>query len=648
VARRSNPLLAGLLTTATVVSLALAWSGWRLLDQQRLLDARLLAEQADAVASGMAAGIRERLADVGERLGARLAGAADAAPFEPSVLVVARGTERLTVEPEGALPFLPSVSPPPAASPLFDNGERAEFVAADLDTAAAEYRALSRHRDVTVRASALKRLARVSRRAARWQDALAAARALGSLSDVRVDTTGLPALLEGLDAERLAHRGLGDVDAERTTAAAMARHLDAGTFAIARGAAEFYRDAVSTTPRPENWALAAAMADGWPAGDARAARPAAEAFVTASGRAVVVLLRTAQAGVAAGAAYMDDFLADLAPGATATAWQLVDAEERRIAGAAGTAPSDHVSRVIAAGGTAWTLRLWQTAPPSVAGGRRLTLVSGLAAMLAFVWGATFLMSRALRREAAVRKLQSDFVAAVSHEFRSPLTTMRQMAEMLATDRVPGESRRREYYRVLVAETSRLQRLVETLLNFGRMQAGTERYTFADLDTATLVHSVVAEIQREAAHASRRIAVEAVDGLDVYGDTDAIRLALRNLLDNALKYSPADSVVRVSARPDGDRVAIAVQDDGSGIAADEQAAVFGTFVRGRAAEDARVPGTGVGLAMVRRVVAAHGGEVRLDSEPGRGSTFTVLLPAPHRALAADVQPAPTAHEGTAGS
>ncbi|MBA2353272.1 MAG: hypothetical protein H0V80_01245 [Acidobacteria bacterium] len=89
-----------------------------------------------------------------------------------------------------------------------------------------------------------------------------------------------------------------------------------------------------------------------------------------------------------------------------------------------------------------------------------------------MWCAAGLMARALAQEARVAQLQSDFVAAVSHEFRSPLTTMRQMAEMLDTDRVPDQSRRKQYYRVLVGEVTRLQRLVERLLDFGRMEAET--------------------------------------------------------------------------------------------------------------------------------------------------------------------------------
>jgi signal transduction histidine kinase len=254
----------------------------------------------------------------------------------------------------------------------------------------------------------------------------------------------------------------------------------------------------------------------------------------------------------------------------------------------------------------------------------------MTAMLLFVWGATYLMVRVIRREADVARLQSDFVAAVSHEFRSPLTTMRQMAEMLDADRVPADSRRRQYYRVLVRETGRLQRLVETILDFGRMEAGTATYRFADLDAAALVESAVGDVRTQSSTNDRCIEIQApADAAVLCGDADALRLALRNLIDNAVKYSSPDTPIRVRWGQDRDRVAIDVVDEGVGIAAEEQTAIFRTFVRGRAAEGGRVSGTGVGLAMVQRIVAAHGGDVRLRSETGRGSTFTLVLPAAPR-------------------
>jgi signal transduction histidine kinase len=236
------------------------------------------------------------------------------------------------------------------------------------------------------------------------------------------------------------------------------------------------------------------------------------------------------------------------------------------------------------------------------------------------------MARAIRQEAAVARLQSDFVAAVSHEFRSPLTTIRQMAEMLEMDRLPTEERRHEYYRVLAGEAARLQRLVETLLNFGRMEAGAERYQFVDVDAAALVRAVVHDIEPQAHDAGTQVEISGMDaGMCVLADESALSVALRNLIDNAIRYSPSGSTVWVQLKNERDRAAICVVDQGVGIPRAEQHAIFRKFVRGRAAIDANVKGTGVGLSIVQQIVLAHGGEIRLDSETGRGSTFTVLLP-----------------------
>ena len=110
-----------------------------------------------------------------------------------------------------------------------------------------------------------------------------------------------------------------------------------------------------------------------------------------------------------------------------------------------------------------------------------------------------------------------------------------------------------------------------------------------------------------------------------GDEDALRLALRNLVENAIKYSPQQPVVWVRWGFERDRASNQVVDHGVGIAADERSAIFGKFVRGRSAQAADVKGTGVGLAMVQHIALAHGGEVRVESEVGKGSTFILLLP-----------------------
>ena len=174
---------------------------------------------------------------------------------------------------------------------------------------------------------------------------------------------------------------------------------------------------------------------------------------------------------------------------------------------------------------------------------------------------------------------------------------------------------------------RLQRLVEALLNFGRMEEGARQYRFEELDAARLVRNVAAEFEPQISGQGRHIELAGLEnGCRIEADPEAISVALRNLVDNALKYSPDEPAVWVEWGVDRDYVSIRVRDRGIGIAASEHKAIFRRFVRGRAAVEGNVKGSGVGLAMVRHIVAAHGGEITVDSEIGRGSTFTMLLPA----------------------
>jgi signal transduction histidine kinase len=260
--------------------------------------------------------------------------------------------------------------------------------------------------------------------------------------------------------------------------------------------------------------------------------------------------------------------------------------------------------------------------------RQRFLLGTVIVMAVFIVVVGSFIARAIQRDLEVSRIQSDFVSAVSHEFRSPLTSIRQLSEILALGRAPGEERRQVYYETLVRESTRLQRLVEGLLNFGRMEAGVRRYRFEELEAASLVERVAAEFQPQIADSGHALQLEgAVDGCPIDADPDAMAVALRNLIDNALKYSPLYPMVWVGWGLAGERVAIHVRDRGVGIAKSEQRAIFGKFVRGTAAVAANVKGSGLGLAMVRHIVAAHGGEITLASRLGEGSTFTIFLPAP---------------------
>ena len=160
-----------------------------------------------------------------------------------------------------------------------------------------------------------------------------------------------------------------------------------------------------------------------------------------------------------------------------------------------------------------------------------------------------------------------------------------------------------------------------------MEAGARQYRFQRLDTAGLVEQVVADFEPQIAGSGRHIELTPPGSVcPVEADPEALSVALRNLVDNALKYSPNCATVWVDWSVVDHQVAIRVRDQGAGIPPAEQKAIFRKFVRGSAAAAGNVRGSGVGLAMVRHIVLAHGGEVRVTSQPGEGSTFTMLLPA----------------------
>jgi signal transduction histidine kinase len=202
--------------------------------------------------------------------------------------------------------------------------------------------------------------------------------------------------------------------------------------------------------------------------------------------------------------------------------------------------------------------------------------------------------------------------------------MRQLSEMLLKGRVISEDRREQYYEVLSRESERLHRLVEGLLNFGRAEAGGARYHMVPVELGELVRAVAAEFEREAESFRVELALDAAP-CRVLGERDLLSLALWNLFDNAAKYSPDCRTAWVTLSRNGSLAAVAVRDQGIGIPRHEQRRIFGKFVRGQAGAATGVKGKGIGLAMVEHVARAHGGQVHIQSEVGRGSTFTIVLP-----------------------
>jgi signal transduction histidine kinase len=254
--------------------------------------------------------------------------------------------------------------------------------------------------------------------------------------------------------------------------------------------------------------------------------------------------------------------------------------------------------------------------------RRWFTATGLLVVGVIIVGSGVLTFRGIRREMAIAKMHADFVSAASHEFRTPLTSIRQLAHMLQSGRVESDGRRAQYYDVLVRESERLHRLVERLLKFGRADAG--RLHRERLDAREIGTTVASDFARRAGGDSHRVTT-AAHACPIQGDRELLSLALWNLLDNAVKYSPPAAAVDLDITATDGQVRLAVRDRGAGIAATDQRRVFEQFVRG-ADVPSGTAGSGLGLALVDRVVKAHGGRVDLDSAAGAGSVFTIILPA----------------------
>lgn len=232
----------------------------------------------------------------------------------------------------------------------------------------------------------------------------------------------------------------------------------------------------------------------------------------------------------------------------------------------------------------------------------------------------------MRREAELARLQNDFIAAVSHEFKSPLTSMRLLIERLNLGRFPATGSVNEYYEAMGNETDRLERLVNRLLRAQQIQSGHNSYSFTSLYVPELVREAIKDLQPQAE--ARKISMDVNAETDIPPlalDRAALIEALQNLLDNAIKYSPAGTRITIGVRAVDHQVCVDIQDQGIGIAGDELPRVFDKFYRGKRGDMQNVHGTGLGLALVKATVEDHGGHVRVTSIPGEGSCFSVWLP-----------------------
>lgn len=512
--------------------------------------------------------------------------------------------------------------------PALAEAERLEFDEPNPQAAARLYRQAARRGDAPTRAHALAALTRVLRQQHAYGEALEATRALEGLGATLV--AGHPAALLAHQARLRLYAEQGDRTRLARAAMAFAAAAYDGRWALDRAGFEEARQAILAAGGPPPPALAVART--------RAAfalwQEWQQGRLPTRGRRLLddptaPVLAAWGGGTAAPQIWfgsLDDLQRTWLPvasqqGASLSAFSVEGRHLFGPRGGGGISVTPAETRVP----VVLHVALPDGIPDPVSRSRQRVVAAVLGGAFLLLVGVAWSLSRTTHRELSLARQQTEFVAAVSHEFRTPLTSMRHLLDLLSTRPVPAE-RRAHYYGLLIQESDRLQRMVETLLTFGRLEAGAHGWRMQPVIVRTLLDDVVDTFRREPLSRGRDVSCTIGPGAEqIVGDAEALARALWNLVENAAKYSPPGSPIALSAMREGDAVRLTVADQGPGIEAADRHRIFGKFQRGRAAIHDGVRGVGIGLALVRLIAEGHGGSVSLTSVPGRGSAFTMTCP-----------------------
>jgi len=257
--------------------------------------------------------------------------------------------------------------------------------------------------------------------------------------------------------------------------------------------------------------------------------------------------------------------------------------------------------------------------------RNLLLSLGVEALLG---AAMVFLIIGVRRTQRLAEQKMQFVAAVSHELRAPVSAISMLSRNQADGLVAGPQRVQQYGELIHQQSRRLNEMVEQTLQYAGIHSNLGRVAKTEVDLKRLINEAINARRDELSRLGFEIVVETANHLPpIYGDPKLLRIAIDNLLSNAEKYAETGRWIAARAEYSAasKEVLIEVEDRGPGIAADDQAEIFQPFCRGQAAIDAQIPGSGIGLSLVRSAAEAHRGTVTLVSEPGHGCTFTLHLP-----------------------
>lgn len=604
----------------------LGWLTWGLLERQQQTEREAAAERAVAA-------LQRQLSEVEQDLARLLLNGEAREPAAGAVLVRFRA-DAVRAWPAERLLYYPD-APGDSGIPEFGEVEQMEL-RGDHSGALAIFRKRSQAGDPTVRASAIAGIARLHLARGRLDDALAAFSELSKLGPVLVD--GLPAALAGQSGAIAILEKKDDAGALARVAKQLTMDLHAGKWPISYAGYESLNErARPYLPEPESafsppTALAEGVHELWDKWSINPSMTDDRISTNTSAGPVLLVYRASRDEMAVFAADADHieraWLSDLKGSREGSPVRLglTDPSGNSILGYSSSADGPPATRFARDTNLPWTVQVFSTQEAPSWTSRRTLVIASMILLFALILAGAWFIGHAVSRELAVARLQSDFVSAVSHEFRTPLTALLQVSELLKRGRVATKEDLQEYYDALHGESRRLHRLVESLLNFGRLESGKLQFRFEELDAAAFVRQSAAEFAEGQQARGYRFEVETrAESSTIHADRETLRCVFWNLFENAVKYSPDCQTVWVNLTKRDSGVEIAVRDQGVGIPRNEHSSIFEKFVRGSTARDKGIGGTGIGLTMARQIVRAHGGEITLESELGKGSTFRVSLP-----------------------
>jgi signal transduction histidine kinase len=238
----------------------------------------------------------------------------------------------------------------------------------------------------------------------------------------------------------------------------------------------------------------------------------------------------------------------------------------------------------------------------------------------------FFTLQTINNEMHLSRMKSHFMSTVSHEFKSPLTSIRQMAEMLVRGRVTSLGKQQKYFDTILQQSERLSHLIDNILDFSKMEEGQKVFRFEKADIIPVVKDIVGSFQEHTAEEGFNITLEISEPVPhVSFDKEALEQVMHNLLDNAFKYSGNSKTIELRLFLKGNRVIFSVRDYGIGIRKEDHDKIFSRFYRAGEELSQSVKGSGIGLTIVKQIVEAHHGDISVESNPGKGSIFTVKLP-----------------------